>query len=231
MKNTNKYFFINDFSGPIIATILITVFSFFIILYNLDLQVSSYFWDPLASFSFKDTFLEFIIYESINWAVIVTLFFSIAFLSYSKITNKFIQYKVVTKSYLMALIISPGIIVNALLKSNWGRPRPIQTIDFNGRYQYQEFFEHNLGGFGNSFSSGHASVPLIFIIFGLYFINKKNISIGRIIIYFSIVWYVATSMARIMAGGHFLSDVLWSGYISYLTVWASHKYYFLPRAN
>jgi membrane-associated PAP2 superfamily phosphatase len=219
----------NPFYGPIVASILIIIFSFLILIFNLDLNFSKFFWHPEDGFSFKDSLIEFLIYNSINWAVIISLILSLIFLMYSSITKLYTQYKSIVSTYLIALIVGPGIIVNAILKSNWGRPRPVQINNFNGEHQFLEFFQYNFGGFGNSFTSGHASVPLIFTVFGFFFITKNNKAIGTKILYFCILWFLLTGLARIMAGGHFLSDVVWSGYISYLIAWISYRYYYLTR--
>ena len=224
-----RNFLNSPFFGPIVASILIIVFSYLILRFNLDLNVSNYFWHPVDGFSFKDSLIEFLIYESINWAVIISFIASLIFLMYSSIANLYVQYKAIVSTYLIALLAGPGIIVNAILKSNWGRPRPIQINNFNGEYQFLEFYQYNFGGFGNSFTSGHASVPLIFTIFGFYFITNNNRAIGTKILYFSVLWFLLTGLARIIAGGHFLSDVAWSGYISYLIAWITYRYYYLPK--
>ena len=67
------------------------------------------------------------------------------------------------------------------------------------------------------------------LIKGNYFITNNNRAIGTKILYFSILWFLLTGLARIMAGGHFLSDVAWSGYISYLIAWITYRYYYLPK--
>jgi membrane-associated PAP2 superfamily phosphatase len=37
----------------------------------------------------------------------------------------------------LTVIIAAGILVNAVLKQYWGRPRPSQTIEFGGQWQYK----------------------------------------------------------------------------------------------
>lgn len=114
---------------------------------------------------------------------------------------------------LLALIIGPGLVVNSIFKDNFGRARPINIKEFNGKEIFTPPFEISKACFRNcSFPSGHASIGFYFSSFG--FVARKN---RKLIIKSSIIFGLVLGIARIIQGGHFLSDVLFSG-IMVLTI-------------
>jgi lipid A 4'-phosphatase len=115
----------------------------------------------------------------------------------------------------MVLVIGlgPGLVVNLVFKDHWGRPRPVHITEFGGQYAYVPPLK-----IGNtpdkSFPCGHCSVGFMF--FALYFLSLK-----RKALYFMLTMLFALLMAvtRMTAGGHFISDILWSGYLVFLVTW------------
>jgi lipid A 4'-phosphatase len=86
----------------------------------------------------------------------------------------------------------------------WGRTRPNDTLEFGGKDVFSPWYKFGDSCTSNcSFVSGDASVGFALIVF--YFITKKNIYI-----YLSILSGLSLGFIRISAGGHFLSDVVFS---------------------
>jgi membrane-associated PAP2 superfamily phosphatase len=114
---------------------------------------------------------------------------------------------------LLVIALGPGLMVNLVFKDHWGRPRPLHTSEFGGNYQYIPPLEigHTKD---KSFPCGHCSVG--YALFALYFLARK-----RKALYFALTMAaaLALALARMAAGGHFLSDVLWSGYVVFLVAW------------
>ena len=106
----------------------------------------------------------------------------------------------------LSLAIGPGLIINVGLKDHWGRPRPYQMLRDNKTYQpfYKPSFNSPLD---NSFPSGHAAIGF-FLGMPLIILNRKLI--GFIV---SITAGSLIGMVRILQGGHYLSDVIFSGII------------------
>ena len=103
-------------------------------------------------------------------------------------------------------IISVLIFVNLTLKNLWGRARPNDVVEFGGKESFSPWFEiTNACETNCSFVSGDASVGFSIII--LYLITKKII-----FLYGSFVVGLALGLIRIMAGGHFLSDIFFAGF-------------------
>lgn len=114
---------------------------------------------------------------------------------------------------LLVIALGPGVVVNWVFKDNWGRPRPLHVTEFGGHYDYVPPVQ--IGGTPHkSFPCGHCSVG--FALFAGYFLARR-----RKAVYFSLAVVAGGIMAvsRMAAGGHFLSDFLWSGYLVFLVAW------------
>lgn len=108
---------------------------------------------------------------------------------------------------LTTLIVS-GILVNAVLKQYWGRPRPDQITQFGGQWTYRDVHNPGTPGQGGSFPSGHGAMG--FTLVSLFFFQKRS----KLIAYAGggagLALGVALSITRIVQGAHFLTDTLWS---------------------
>jgi lipid A 4'-phosphatase len=118
---------------------------------------------------------------------------------------------------LLLFIIAPGIIVQTT-KITWGRPRPVETKEFGGKYEFRTPFSPNIELFGNkndgnSFPSGHAANGF-FMMFPFYILKKRKALIFGSL---GLIYGTVMSLSRIIQGGHFLSDVVTSLFIVYIT--------------
>ena len=123
---------------------------------------------------------------------------------------------------LLTLGIGSGLIIQAVLKDHWGRPRPRQVTEFGGELAFRPFYKPNFEEIKKgtkSFSCGHASLGYYFfalaILGGIYhspFFYWLGLALG---------WGlgILLSVARIAQGGHFLSDTITSALIMWLTAW------------
>lgn len=122
----------------------------------------------------------------------------------------------------LTLAIGSGFITHSVLKEMWGRPRPRQIVDFGGNQSFRPFYEPNLQQTpepSKSFPSGHSTCGFYF--FCIYFLgrrlNKPALANGGLII--SILLGGALSLARIVQGGHFISDIVSAALIMWLTAY------------
>ena len=121
-----------------------------------------------------------------------------------------------------ATAIGPGIIVNTVLKDHWGRARPYQIEEFGGAKRFTaaplpaDQCERNC-----SFTSGHAALGFSLVGFGLLLPpgRRRKIALGAAIGFGALV-----GLARIAAGHHFLSDVVYAGLIVIATTWLLHRW-------
>lgn len=122
---------------------------------------------------------------------------------------------------LLVIAVGPGLVVNLIVKDHWGRPRPVHVKEYGGRYDYVP-----PGQIGHtpdkSFVCGHCSVGYVFFV--LYFLSQNHK-----LVYFLLTLGLAWGMGftRMTAGGHFVSDILWSGYLVFLVAWALYYGWFI----
>ena len=120
----------------------------------------------------------------------------------------------------LSLAVGSGLIANVILKDHWGRPRPVQIVEFGGKLQYRPFYMPHFVKAQEpikSFPSGHATMGFYF--FALAFVGFRYSS--RFVSYLGLLLAiglgVALSFARIAQGGHFFSDAVMAGVIMWYT--------------
>jgi membrane-associated PAP2 superfamily phosphatase len=108
---------------------------------------------------------------------------------------------------LLAVALGPGLVVNAICKDHWGRPRPRQIIEFGGAEHYVAAPLPGEGG--ESFPCGHCSVAVVYAA-GWWIWRRRKPVLAALSLVAGLVGGAAMGICRIAMGGHFLSDVLWS---------------------
>jgi len=192
----------------------------FISVPQIDMFVANLFYDG-KSFPLNKTPLEGFFYYSVKPLVVGFSILTIIIYLYNKITKKQIL-NINAKALLYILLtlgIAPGLVVNTTLKENWGRARPAQIKEFGGTKKFTPAFViSNQDGY--SFSSGHTAAAFSLIGFALLF-RKYKFLMPLILIYATCV-----SIARMGAGGHFLSDVVTSFFIVWIFTHIFYKLIF-----
>ena len=176
----------------------------------LDLFVSGLFYQGESQFVLQSYDLVSILFRDILLPAIIFYILILPIVGrFANIDKIFFSYKFSIKEILLlwaSQIICLLIFVNLILKNFWGRARPNDVIDLGGKENFSPWFEINNACQTNcSFVSGDASVGFSFII--LYLITKK-----LIFLYASAVAGFVFGLIRIMAGGHFLSDIFFAGF-------------------
>ncbi len=130
----------------------------------------------------------------------------------------------------LTTVIGAGGLVNALLKPYWGRPRPSQTVEFGGTLTYRPFYAPGEPGRGKSFPCGHCTMGFVFL--SLLCFRRTAPALAWSGAAAGILLGVLLSAARIVQGGHYLSDTLWSMGIICLVAVCLHFFVFrLPAAG
>lgn len=130
----------------------------------------------------------------------------------------------------LSLAIGSGLIVHAILKDHWGRPRPKQTIEFGGSQPFRAYYEPNFFQQptpSKSFPCGHCSVGFYYFaiaILGMRYHSKAMVWIGFALAF---IFGITLSYTRIAQGGHFFSDVMVSALIMWLTPLALDHWLYL----
>ncbi|MDF1879348.1 phosphatase PAP2 family protein [Sulfurimonas sp. SAG-AH-194-C20] len=184
----------------------------------IDIYTSSLFFED--GFYLRGSFYERLFYKSVPIMVSTTALGSIAIFTYNYYKKKNILgiNKRVIIYLLLVLSLAPGLIVNSLLKEEWGRARPMDIVEFGSTKQFTPAFIISDQG-GNSFSSGHGAAA--FSVLGFALLARKRRQFWTTL---ALAYGVAVSFARIIGGGHFLSDSVTSFFIVYITTYALYGY-------
>jgi len=110
-------------------------------------------------------------------------------------------------------------IINLALKNFWGRSRPGDVINFGGTDSFTPWYQITDQCISNcSFVSGDSSVGFALIVF--YFLVKK-----KIYLWIALTFGLCLGLIRIMEGGHFISDVVFSGIVIFIFYPLCYNFY------
>jgi len=114
------------------------------------------------------------------------------------------------------LALGPGLIVNTVFKDHWGRPRPADIVQFGGTETYRSFWHFGSPDQGRSFPSGHAAVGF-FLMAPFFVLRRRAPGWARRAMAAGILYGSLMGLGRMIQGGHFMTDVIWSGCMVYFT--------------
>jgi lipid A 4'-phosphatase len=123
---------------------------------------------------------------------------------------------------LLCVVIGPGLLINAVFKDHWGRPRPRQIVEFGGKFDYVRPFVPARTS-GKSFPCGDSSVGFLFSA-GWWVWRRSHPRRAAASLATGLALGTTLGIGRMAAGAHFLSDVIWSGLIVYGTCHALYYY-------
>ena len=111
---------------------------------------------------------------------------------------------------LTTMLVGPGLIVEALLKPNWGRARPKDLAEFGGAAAYTPPWQMADQCTSNcAFTSGHAAIAFWVAAYA-FLLPAKWRAAG---IFGGVVFGLLVGGVRMAQGAHFLSDVAAAGVI------------------
>lgn len=122
----------------------------------------------------------------------------------------------------LTMVIGTQFIIHNMLKDHWGRPRPKQVIEFGGEQNFRPFYQPNFFNQpepSKGFPCGHCAMGFYF--FSLAFIGRRLRIQWLYVAGISVALILGTALGvmRIAQGGHFLSDVLVSALVMWVTAW------------
>lgn len=147
---------------------------------------------------------------------------SVAVFIASFFARQLIRFRSYSLYVALTLIVGSGIFGHAIFKQFWDRPRPKQVVLFGGKYPYCPVTQPYSGPsdrFLRSLPSGHATMGLYFLT--LYFIGKR-LNRRRLVqtgLWITIGLSSVLAWARLAQGGHFLSDIVVSIFIMWMTAY------------
>ena len=117
------------------------------------------------------------------------------------------------------MLLAPGLVTNVVLKDHWGRPRPIDVTQFGGDQHFVAWWDPRGDCPSNcSFVSGDVSTTAwTFAPAALAPPQYRALAYGA-----ALALTVLMAAIRIMAGGHFPSDIIFAGVFTFLIVWLAY---------
>lgn len=157
--------------------------------------------------------LEFpwlILYRAAPWITAALVTAGLVALALS-LTPRCRQWRGAATLVLLAVVIGPGLIGNALLKDHWHHPRPRDLIELGGSMHYVPSPLIGREG-GASFPCGHCTVGFLL---GLgWWIFRHRPRWARVSLIAGLTAGALLGLGRMAAGAHFLSDVIWSALLA-----------------
>lgn len=205
---------------------------FFLTRPETDLNLHRYLWNPEQGFYLKQALWVQLLYDIPPIITRVVAIGGVLFiLFYKKLQTRVRFTRAHAVFLLMCLALGPGLVVNTIFKDNWGRARPSQVVELGGTKQFTPpLVMSNQCEKNCSFVSGHASVGFFIAAFALLAGAKRT----RVLIYSgAVVLGLLVGLSRMAMGGHFFSDVIYSGIFTLLTVHLCHYVVFVlwPRRS
>lgn len=181
---------------------------------TLDIAVSKAFVQPdgsfwLANSVFAEELRMPIWLASVGVACVAAVMLCISLLRGQKTETGWRLWAFVTSTY----VLGPGLLVNVLLKQNWGRARPVTVEAFGGTKLFTPPFEIAGQCVDNcSFVSGEAASAAVMVIVLAVCFGREIAKPWRGVVYVGLgaVFIIAAGM-RVASGRHFLSDVVFAG--------------------
>lgn len=195
---------------------------------NLDLNLQSLYYSTISGWAFNNSPLAMFIYHYSNIpALILSIGALVGYVfSYSK--ERLLPYRKIFIFLVLAMVLGPGILVNSILKDNWGRPRPRELVQFGGEHAYEAPLTIDPTSPGKSFPCGHATMGFYFFALALV-LRKHKRKLANLTLLAAILWGSVIGWIRMGQGGHFASDVLWAGTLVYLSSYLLYRAFALHR--
>lgn len=193
----------------------LSIFSFiagiFIFFPQIDIWITSLFFNPNNNFYLKETPFILFLYQSvkvltIGISIILIILFIITFIK-DKSALTFSKKQIIY--LLLVLALGPGLVVNVILKKHWGRARPHEIVEFGGSKVFTPAFVLSREK-GKSFVSGHAAIGFYFI--SVAMLLKRH---RKKVFAIAVAYGTLLGVGRVAQGDHFLSDVIFSFFFVY----------------
>jgi membrane-associated PAP2 superfamily phosphatase len=210
-RKSRRFFLTIDILIPMVlfvATVLTFRFT------NLDLVLQKTFYHVDTGWFLKNNSLIKFLYHYGNVPALILSIGGLVLLGMSFYKSKWVKWRKVGLFLLLAMILAPGLIINTVLKQNWGRPRPRNTQEFGGKYRFEQVLSIDKTSPGYSFPCGHASMGF-YLFITWFLLRRKNTKWATISMLSGITLGLAIGWARVAQGGHYTSDVIVAGITVY----------------
>ena len=189
---------------------------------DLDLRVSGAFYAGDGTWPWDKNWFVQLMYQYGTYPAIGAAAIGGVIWVASAFRRELVRHRGLAMFLALVMAIGPGLIVNAVFKENFGRPRPRDVQQFDGPREFLPVWQPDFSQKEKSFPSGHASMGFYWLCLGVYLWERDRkwrwIMLGCGLLYGGLMGF-----GRIAQGGHWLSDVLWSAGFVYLTAWVLYR--------
>jgi membrane-associated PAP2 superfamily phosphatase len=210
-------------TGLIIAVSLtVACAALFAVYPDLDLRLAALFYDAGSkTFPLKDDTLAMVARDAamwLAWAFTAPAFVALI-VKMVRPTRPLMISGRAAAFLLITMLLAAGILTNLTFKSHWGRPRPVATAEFNGPWQFKPWWNPTGECPKNcSFFSGEAATA-----FWTYAPAALAPPPWRPLAYAgATVFGLATGVLRMAFGGHYFTDVIIAGGVTFIVIWLMH---------
>ena len=124
--------------------------------------------------------------------------------------------------------LGPGLVVNVIFKDHYGRPRPREVVELGGAQPYLPVLVPGSDRQAKSFPCGHCAMGFYLGIPWLVLRRRHRRAAWAFLAAGFTVGGLLRA-ARVMAGGHFVSDAAWAGGMVWLVALGLHRLLDLDR--
>ncbi|NJL12782.1 MAG: phosphatase PAP2 family protein [Microscillaceae bacterium] len=197
--------------------------------YPLDVAVQAWFFGPQACWCGAETpFWGFLYHYGIFIGYLWALAALVGIMLSYWFPARYLAWRKPALVMVFTVLVGPGILINAVLKDHWGRARPRDLEMFGGKESYTAPWAWGQTEGGKSFPCGHCSMGFYMAVPYL-FLRRQRPGLAYVFLALGLSFGFLLGIARMMGGGHFLSDVLWSGGIVWLTALAGYALFRLDK--
>jgi lipid A 4'-phosphatase len=210
-------------TGLVIALVIAAVVGVLFAVYpRLDIDISAFFYDrPINLFKVNAQPWVNNTRDAVRW--LTTLIFAPAVIA---IIGKMIMPKwrmlIGGRAALLLVLtmaLGPGVLTNLILKDHWGRARPIDITELGGDFRFTPWWDPRGNCPNNcSFVAGEPSGAFWTLTpAALAPPQWRALAYGA-----ALAFGAAVGLLRIAGGGHFFTDVVFSGVFMFLLIWSVH---------
>ncbi|MGE5155850.1 MAG: phosphatase PAP2 family protein [Bdellovibrio bacteriovorus] len=183
---------------------------------DLDLRVAAHFYHPETDDPWREAGLPLwsFFYRAVPVLTAVLMLGALIALAAGAFASRWRSWRLPAALLLLTGMLGPGLLINGVLKEHWDRPRPHQVEALGGTKDYLPPLRLGIQDGGKSFPSGHSSVGYLLLVFYLLWRpSRPRLALAALIV--ALALGTLLGVGRMAAGDHFLSDVIWSGVITY----------------
>jgi lipid A 4'-phosphatase len=181
---------------------------------GLDISAARWFYSPEAAdhWPLTSQFPWRELYRAAPWMTASLVIGAFALLAFGH-TSARRRWRLYGVFLLLDVVLSAGLLGNALLKDHWEHPRPRDLVEFGGPLHYvpPPLIGHEGGA---SFPCGHCTVGFLYGAGWWIWKRRRPVraaaSLGAGLALGSLL-----GVGRMAAGAHFLSDIVWSALLAF----------------